>query len=227
MWKIRRIMEADYGCEERAPGEKLKCLVELVDEKGNTARLEVQDEWLRRNGLDEGSSWKDYLPDMYEYRDIHPDELEQAIAIEQICFPPNEACSPKAMTERIAAAPELFMAVICKETGKLAGFFNGISTNEDIFRDEFFTDIKLYDPNGRNVMMLGLDVLPEHRGKGLGRETAYQYSVRERAKGRDKLYLTCLAGKVEMYKKFGYTDKGIANSSWGGEEWHEMVIDLR
>ena len=27
-----------------------------------------------------------------------------------------------------------------------------------------------------------------------------------------------------MYKKFGLLDLGIADSTWGGEEWHEMVL---
>ena len=40
------------------------------------------------------------------------------------------------------------------------------------------------------------------------------------------LFLTCLADKVEMYLKFGFEDLGIAESSWGGEEWHEMRYDL-
>lgn len=35
MWKIKQIAEADFGCEERMPGEKLKCLVILEDESGN------------------------------------------------------------------------------------------------------------------------------------------------------------------------------------------------
>ena len=26
-----------------------------------------------------------------------------------------------------------------------------------------------------------------------------------------------------MYKKFGLQNLGIADSTWGGEEWHEMV----
>jgi hypothetical protein len=25
-----------------------------------------------------------------------------------------------------------------------------------------------------------------------------------------------------MYEKMGFLDRGIANSTWGGEEWHEM-----
>ena len=109
------------------------------------------------------------MTDNFEFRSIHPDEVEQAIAIEQICFPPNEACSPKAMTERIAKVPQLFLVAVDKSTGKLAGFLNGVATDEEKFRDEFFTDIDLCDENGKNVMLLGLDVLPEYRGCGIGR----------------------------------------------------------
>ena len=164
------------------------------------------------------------MKDNFEFRSINPDEVEQAIAIEQICFPPNEACSPKAMTERIAKVPQLFLVAVDKSTGKLAGFLNGVATDEEKFRDEFFTDIDLCDENGKNVMLLGLDVLPEYRGQGLARELVYRYSRREKANGRKKLFLTCLEQKVEMYKKFGLQDLGIADSTWGGEEWHEMVL---
>ena len=34
--------------------------------------------------------------------------------------------------------------------------------------------------------------------------------------------LTCLDSRVPMYEKMGFQDKGAANSTWGGEEWHEM-----
>ncbi len=98
----------------------------------------------------------------------------------------NEACSPKAMTERIAKVPQLFLVAIDKSTGKLAGFLNGVATDEEKFRDEFFTDIDLCDENGKNVMLLGLDVLPEYRGQGLARELVYRYSQREKANGRNK-----------------------------------------
>ena len=162
----------------------------------------------------------------FEFRNIRQDEVEQAIAIEQICFPPIEACSPRAMKERITAAPELFLVAVDKDTGKIAGFLNGLSTKESKFRDEFFTDVSLYDPEGKNIMLLGLDVLPEYRKLGLAREIVYQYSRREHEKGRNMLYLTCLANKVEMYKKFGFEDRGIADSTWGGEEWHEMTCRI-
>ena len=50
----------------------------------------------------------------------------------------------------------LFLVAIDKSTGKLAGFLNGVATDEEKFRDEFFTDIDLCDENGKNVMLLGL-----------------------------------------------------------------------
>jgi len=158
------------------------------------------------------------------FRNISAEETEQAIRIEQVCFPPNEACSPKSMRERVQTAPELFLVAVDENTGMIAGFLNGIATNEEAFRDEFFTDITLHDPLGKNIMLLGLDVLPEYRGKGLAKELVRQYADRE--KHRDRLVLTCLEEKVPMYLHMGYLDKGMANSTWGGEEWHEMELRL-
>ncbi len=166
------------------------------------------------------------LTDRYIFRDILPHEAPQAADIEQICFPPNEACTPEMMHARIAAAPELFLVAEDRKTGRIAGFLNGLSTTEKVFRDEFFTDVTLYDPQGDCVMLLGLDVLPEHRRQGLARELVRLYAKREAQKGRKLLLLTCLEAKVSMYEKFGFRDLGAANSTWGGESWHEMEMPL-
>jgi ribosomal protein S18 acetylase RimI-like enzyme len=165
---------------------------------------------------------KDLL-EKYEFRSIRPEEADQAATIEQICFPPNEACSEQHMKERIAKAPELFLVAVDKTTGRLAGFLNGLSTDEYTFRDDFFTDANLYNPAGKNIMLLGLDVLPEYRRQGIAKELVYCYARRERKNGRQMLILTCLKSKVKMYEKMGFVDRGIANSTWGGEEWHEMT----
>lgn len=162
----------------------------------------------------------------FEFRNILQEEGEQAAEIEQICFPPNEACSREMMLKRVEKAPELFLAAVDKKTGKLAGFLNGLSTKETVFRDEFFTDADLYDPKGETVMLLGLDVLPQYRRQGLASEIMRQYVERERNRGRKLLLLTCLESKVEMYQKMGYTDHGMSGSSWGGEAWHEMGMLL-
>ena len=101
-----------------------------------------------------------------------------------------------------------------------------LQTDEEAFRDEFFTDISLSNPEGKNIMLLGLDVRPEYRMQGLGRELVSRYCQKEAQKGRKKLFLTCLDEKVKMYEKFGFTDLGQANSTWGGEAWHAMSIEI-
>lgn len=166
------------------------------------------------------------LMERFEFRDIRPEETDQAIEIEQICFPPNEACSAEHMKERIQKATELFLVAADKTTGRLAGFLNGLSTDEDVFRDEFFTDADLYAPDGKAVMLLGLNVLPEYRRQGLAGELMFRYLRREREKGRSTVILTCKKTKVKMYQKLGFIDRGISGSTWGGEEWHEMTCTI-
>ena len=164
------------------------------------------------------------LLDRFEFRSVRANEAEEIAEIEKICFPPHEACSKKDMFERVEHAPELFLVAVDKETGTIAGFLNGLATDEEAFRDEFFTDITVHNPEGKNIMLLGLDVLPEYRSQGLARELVRRYLEREWGRGRKEIILTCLESKVAMYEKFGFKDKGIAQSTWGGEEWHEMGV---
>ena len=151
------------------------------------------------------------------FRTVRPEEAEETVRIEAVCFPPNEACKREHMLPRIAAAADFFW--VAEDHGRLAGFINGIATNEERFRDEFFTDASIHDPDGKNVMIMALDVLPEYRGQGLGRELMRSYA--ERLKGR-RLVLTCLDRLVGTYEKMGFRDLGLSASVWGGESWHEM-----
>lgn len=183
-------------------------------------RMKAQ-ELLKEYGLSD----KD-LNERFEFRNILPEEAEQAASIEKICFPPNEACSETAMKERAIMVPDLFLVAVDNKTGKLAGFLNGISTNAYSFRDEFFSNARLHNPAGKNVMLLGLDVLPEYRGQGLAKEIMFHYLRRECERDRKMVILTCLKSKVTMYEKMGFHNNGIAESSWGGEQWYEMSYTL-
>lgn len=61
MWIIKRIDEADFGCEERLPGEPLMALVLLENEYLETARIEVAEQWLTMQELDEGDEWPEEI----------------------------------------------------------------------------------------------------------------------------------------------------------------------
>ncbi len=162
----------------------------------------------------------------FEFRTVRQEEAEEAAEIERICFPPNEACTREHMLSRVEAASDFFIVAIDNERDRMAGFLNGIASHEAAFRDDFFTDEGNHDPNGENVMLLGLDVLPEYRKKGLARELVYYYSRREQARGRKRLVLTCLESRVKMYESMGFKDLGESASEWGGEKWHEMDLML-
>ncbi len=169
---------------------------------------------------------KDILNERFLFRNIRRDEAGQAAEIERICFPPNEACSSEMMLKRVVKAPEFFLTAVDKKTNKIAGFLNGLATGESSFRDEFFSDADLHNPEGGNIMLLGLDVLPEYRGQGLARELMRRYLCTQRGNNKHLVLLTCLPSKIRMYEKMGFTDRGIADSSWGGEQWHEMIYVL-
>ena len=86
--------------------------------------------------------------DRFEFRSVRANEAEEVAEIEKICFPPHEACSKKDMFERVEHAPELFLVAVDKETGTIAGFLNGLATDEEAFREEIFTDITVHKPEG-------------------------------------------------------------------------------
>lgn len=156
------------------------------------------------------------------FRPVEKEEAEQAVAMENVCFPPNEVCSRDMILSRIDRIPDYFLVAEDRDTGKLAAFLSGIATDEERFRDEFFSDAGLHNPDGKNIMILGLNVLPAYRRRGLAREMMRTYLRREYERGRDMVKLTCLPSKIEMYEKMGFTDEGLSNSTWGGELWHEM-----
>ena len=160
---------------------------------------------------------------------IHPashEEAVQAAKLEAICFPPGVADTEEDVIRRYETAPELFYVAVDEDNGTVVGMLNGIATDETAFRDAFFTDASLHSENGANAMLLGLEVLPEYRHRGIAAELMRTLLINERVRGRKHAVLTCLDDKVEMYEKLGFEDLGISASSWGGEEWHEMICIL-
>nr|WP_279306352.1 GNAT family N-acetyltransferase [Mediterraneibacter glycyrrhizinilyticus] len=159
-------------------------------------------------------------------RQVCPDDAEEATGIEAICFLPSEACTLPIMKERIQYAARSFLVAMDRETGKMVGFINALCTDEESLRDELFTDISLHNPNGKNVMICSVAVLPQYQGRGIAREMVRELLLEQRKLGKKCAILTCVPGKVKMYKKFGFMDRGESQSTWGGEKWHEMWCTL-
>lgn len=162
----------------------------------------------------------------FEIRLIRRSEVREAAEAERLCFPPNEAGTKEVVKARATLAGEQFLVAVDRETGRLAGYLNGLVTDESTLRDGFFKQTDLHDPRGANVMVLSLGVLPQYRRQGLASELMACYVRQERERGRRMLVLTCLEEKVGMYRKMGFEDGGMSQSCWGGESWHEMTYIL-
>lgn len=46
MWKLKQIFDGEYGCEERQPGEKEKCLVIFTNEAGEEKSFAANEDWI-------------------------------------------------------------------------------------------------------------------------------------------------------------------------------------
>ena len=187
--------------------------------RGNERTVRLLEQYENKG---DGRDFNEY----YELRQVCPDDAEEATGIEAICFPPSEACTLPIMKERIQYAARSFLVAMDRETGKMVGFINALCTDEESLRDELFTDISLHNPNGKNVMICSVAVLPQYQGRGIAREMVRELLLEQRKLGKKCAILTCVPGKVKMYKKFGFMDRGESQSTWGGEKWHEMWCTL-
>lgn len=164
--------------------------------------------------------------DQYKMRLVCPEDAEEAAAVEAVCFPPSEACTLPIMRERIKYAAQSFLVAEDRKTGKMVGFINALCTNEESLRDELFTDTSLHNPAGKNVMVCSVAVRPEYQKQGIARNMMETFLKEQKVLGKKQAILTCVPEKVEMYKKFGFIDRGKSESAWGGEIWHEMWCPL-
>ncbi len=230
-YRIKTITEADYGCEGTPENQKTQVAVLLEGSHGSEKWKNQDDSYLYENGIGENDivsvSEEGVLEKRFCFRSVSKEDIDKVIHIEQVCFPPNEACSAKQMKERVENAAEFFQLLVDVKNETIAGFINGVCTMEDKFKDEFFTDISTHNVGGKNVMICGVDVLPQYEGRGLAGLMMNGYKARMKRMGKEKLVLTNLHRLTHFYEKMGFKDLGIADSSWGGEEWHEMEFYIK
>ena len=157
-------------------------------------------------------------------RSVRPEDLNRVTEIEAICFPMAEAAPREVMKERIAAFSEHFF--VAETNGFLIGFINGCATNSNFIYDELFHSTKHHIPTGTNLVVFGLDVIPEYRRQGIAAQLMNHYIQSAKNTGRRKVILTCKAGLVHYYESFNYSKNGVSESIHGGSQWFDMTLVL-
>lgn len=161
---------------------------------------------------------------VYRIRTGVPGDLDQVAQVELDCFPSAEAADRESLQERLMAFPESFL--IAESEGTIIGFINGGVTDSRTIEDRMFEYISLHNPKGAYQSIFGLDVIEEHRCKGVAARLMESMIETARSHGRRGLILTCKDRLIPYYEKFGYRNLGVSKSVHGGAVWYDMILEF-
>lgn len=167
-----------------------------------------------------------YLDMPLSFRTATAADLEELWEIEGQCFPPNEMCLRENFERRLAICPEQFLLLTQTDTGRICGFISDVYSDTPELTDEMFTGAVSHVPEGKNLMVLGLNVRPDCRKRGFASMLMRRRIASAREEGLARCVLTCHAHLIHYYETFGYVCTGLSQSVWGGEEWYDMVLEL-
>ena len=158
-----------------------------------------------------------------EIRHATKHDISAISEVEAKCFPPSEAASEKAFTERIENYGNHFWLMY--ENDKLIAFVDGFVTDESDLTDEMFADAAMHDENGAWQMIFGVNTLPEYRNNGYASELLRRAVDEAKEQGRKGVVLTCKDKLLPFYARLGFVDEGITDkSTHGNAVWHQMRI---
>lgn len=157
-------------------------------------------------------------------RTADPDDLLDCHTIEALSFPAGEAAWTTTILHRIETYPEGFL--VAEQDGQVVGQINSGSTHRDDISDEEFKQLVGHDPDGRNMVVFSLSVLPEYRNRGVGGRLLTDFIAQAREMGKEQILLLCKEDLVSYYAAHGFNDGGPSESTHGGAPWRVMTLPL-
>lgn len=158
-----------------------------------------------------------------EIRHATKHDISAISEVEAKCFPPSEAASEKAFTQRVENYGNHFWLMY--ENDKLIAFVDGFVTDESDLTDEMFADATMHNENGAWQMIFGVNTLPEYRNNGYASELLRRAIDEAKEQGRKGVVLTCKDKLLPFYARLGFVDEGITDkSTHGNAVWHQMRI---
>ncbi|WP_272700277.1 GNAT family N-acetyltransferase [Desulfovibrio sp. Fe33] len=152
------------------------------------------------------------------------DDLPACHTIEANCFPPAEAAWASSLRNRIEIYPEGFL--VAEWEGRVVGQVNAGSTDKDDITDEEFKQLIGHDPDGRNMVIFSLSVLPSFQKRGIAGKLLTNFIEHARDLGKAAIKLLCKEPLIPYYARFGFADDGLSSSTHGGAAWHSMTLVL-
>jgi ribosomal protein S18 acetylase RimI-like enzyme len=157
-------------------------------------------------------------------RRVLPKDLEDCFLVETSGFPPEEAATKETMKLRLETFPQgLFVA---ETAGRVVGILNSGATDKEDISDEELKQLIGHEPDGKNMIVFALAVLPEFQKRGIARQLMARFVEEARARKKENVSLLCKQQLIAYYERMGFVHVGLSKSTHGGAEWHEMRLEL-
>jgi ribosomal protein S18 acetylase RimI-like enzyme len=180
--------------------------------------------WFRQNRLKKLDTKRNHQLQSLTIRNARPQDLEACNVVETNSFLPSEAASKQRIEMRINQYPQGFL--VAELNGRIVGHLNSGATFKDDISDEELKALIGHDPNGGNLVIFSLAVMPQHRKRGIAGQLLKEYISRARQMQKNKVLLLCKNQLVRYYQGHGFVDLGLSASTHGGAAWHEMALRL-
>ena len=120
-------------------------------------------------------------------------------------------------------APELFLGAFVPQTDSgrtLLGYVDGVLSSEPTLTSE---SMSTHVPGARTVLIHGVCVSPNVRGRGIATALLLEYQRRLAAAGAyDRALLIAHEDKGSFYEGVGFKSRGISSITFAGVPWLEL-----
>jgi len=151
------------------------------------------------------------------------EDLNQIVAIASLCFPSNEIILKKTLKERLEVYSDYFW--LLKEDRKIIGFIDGLVTDYTNLTDEMYKNPNLHNENGEWQMIFDICILPKYRKRCYAEKLLNQV-ISDVKPYRHGLVLTCKDEFIHYFKKFGFKNEGVSESTYMGEVSYLMRLEF-
>ena len=158
----------------------------------------------------------------YTIRQGRAEDAAALAKVEAECFPAVEAATAEEIGERLSVYPTHFLLLY--RDGKLAGFIDGMATDEKDLRDEMYEKASLHNEKGAWQMIFGLNTIPAFRREGCAGRLIEAFKKQAKEEGRKGIVLTCKDRLVHYYARFGFENEGVSTSTHGHVVWYQMRL---
>lgn len=155
---------------------------------------------------------------MLVIREARPSEAATICALEQLCFPANEAADGEEMLERLKLFPENFL--VAEVDGILRGYIDGASSDQCRIDPSMYHDASRHVSGGDYLLVYGVAVHPNARGQGIASMLLKSYAALAKKRGQKGVALRCKDYEVRYYSRLGFRDLGPCRTGHG----HDMIL---